>query len=94
MPINSSFCALRVSGDEMEDEGINDGDFILVKQRKNREIVQHNVVLINNYEKLLIKFIKKEKQLRAKILTRKRCPACKKKEDLDGRCGCTNQDAW
>lgn len=29
-----------------------------------------------------------------KMLARKRCPACGKKEDPDGRCKCTNQDAW
>ncbi|MEK7078952.1 MAG: hypothetical protein AAB929_02680 [Patescibacteria group bacterium] len=28
-----------------------------------------------------------------KTLARK-CPACGKKEDPDGRCKCTNQDAW
>lgn len=35
----------------------------------------------------------KSKQADKKMLARK-CYACGKKEDLDGRCRCTNQDAW
>jgi hypothetical protein len=36
--------------------------------------------------------IKSEKE--NKILRRKRCPICHKKEDPDGRCQCVNKDAW
>ena len=86
--------ALQVVGDSMIDENINNGDFVLVRQQKIRKASQCNVILINNYEKILTKFVKKEKRLKAKMLTRKRCSACGKKEDPDGRCLCVNQDAW
>ena len=36
----------------------------------------------------------KLKQANKRILSRKKCPACGGKEDPDGRCKCTNQDAW
>ena len=39
-------------------------------------------------------FVVKPKQADKKILSRKKCPACGEKEDPDGRCRCTNQDAW
>ena len=94
LPKRGNFSALRVSGDEMKDDGVNNGNFVLVRQRKIRKTDQCSVVLINNYEKILSKFIKKEKRFKIKMLTKKRCSACGKKEDPDGRCLCVNQDAW
>ncbi|MGB2762700.1 MAG: transcriptional repressor LexA [Minisyncoccales bacterium] len=52
------FYALRVIGNSMIDENINDGDIVLVKQQSIAENGQKVVVLIDNYEATLKKFYK------------------------------------
>jgi len=52
------FYALRVVGNSMVDENINDGDIILVKQQSVAENGQKVVALIDNYEATLKKFYK------------------------------------
>ncbi len=54
------FYALRVSGNSMIDENINDGDIILVKQQNTAENGQKVVALIDNYETTLKKFYKEK----------------------------------
>jgi SOS regulatory protein LexA len=58
LPRSGEFYALRVIGNSMIDENINDGDIILVKQQSVAENGQKVVALIDNYEATLKKFYK------------------------------------
>ena len=58
------FYALRVIGNSMVDENINDGDIILVKQQNIAENGQKIVALIDNYEATLKKFYKERGYIR------------------------------
>lgn len=64
LPKNGDFYALRVSGNSMIDENINDGDVVLVKQQEVAENGQRVVALIDNYEATLKKFYKEKGQIR------------------------------
>lgn len=56
--------ALRVVGESMIDEGIRDGDTILVKQQSTAENGQKVVALIDNHEATLKKFYKERGHIR------------------------------
>ena len=58
LPRSGEFYALRVIGNSMIDENINDGDIVLVKQQSVAENGQKVVALIDNYEAALKKFYK------------------------------------
>src|SRR3989338_5255358 len=58
LPKSADLFALRVSGDSMIDENINDGDVILVRHKETAENGQKVVALINNQEATLKKFYK------------------------------------
>ena len=98
LPKNGNCYALRVRGNSMIEENIKDGDIVLVKQQKLAENVGRGSTLIADYEIRLKRFQKKQEKIELKItkklLMRKRCPICHKKEDPDGRCECVNKDAW
>ena len=64
LPRSGEFYALRVIGNSMIDENINDGDVILVKQRSVAENGQKVVALIDNYEATLKKFYKERGHIR------------------------------
>jgi len=64
LPRSGDFYALRVMGDSMIDEGINDGDVILVKQQSIAENGQKVVALVDNYEATLKKFYKERGYIR------------------------------
>ncbi len=64
LPKSGNFYALRVAGDSMVDENINDGDTILVKQQSTAENGQKVVALLNNNEATLKKFYKERGQIR------------------------------
>jgi len=64
LPKNGDFYALRVSGNSMIDENINDGDIVLVKQQEVADNGQRVVALIDNYEATLKKFYKERNQIR------------------------------
>ena len=64
IPSSSEVYALRVAGNSMVDENINDGDTILVKQQNTAENGQKVVALINNNEATLKKFYKERGQIR------------------------------
>ena len=64
VPSLSKIYALRVVGDSMIDENINDGDTILVKQQSTAENGQKVVALVNNNEATLKKFYKERGQIR------------------------------
>lgn len=61
---NQNIFALRVAGNSMIDENINDGDIILVKQQNTAENGQKVVVLIDNSETTLKRFYKEKNQIR------------------------------
>ncbi len=64
LPRSGEFYALRVLGNSMIDENINDGDVVLVKQQSIAENGQKVVALINNYEATLKKFYKENGHIR------------------------------
>lgn len=59
-----NFYALRVAGNSMIDENINDGDVVLVKEQQTAENGQKVVALIDNYEATLKTFYKEKNQIR------------------------------
>ena len=61
---SGKFYALRVSGESMIDENINDGDLVLVKQQTVADDGQKVVALIDNCEATLKKFYKERGQIR------------------------------
>jgi len=64
IPSSSEVYALRVVGNSMVDEKINDGDIILVKHQATAENGQKVVALIDNHEATLKKFYKEHGQIR------------------------------
>ena len=56
--------ALRVQGDSMIDDGINDGDTILIKKQETAENGQKVVALLNGYEATLKTFYKEKGHVR------------------------------
>lgn len=64
LPRAGEFYALRVVGDSMIDENINDGDLILVKQQDTAENGQKIVALVDNHEATLKKFYKEKNFIR------------------------------
>ena len=64
IPSSSKVYALRVTGNSMVEENINDGDTILVKQQSTAENGQKVVALINNGEATLKKFYKERGHIR------------------------------
>ncbi len=64
IPLAGEFYALRVAGNSMIDENINDGDLVLVKQQDTAENGQKVVALVDNYEATLKKFYKEKNHIR------------------------------
>lgn len=64
IPSSSEVYALRVVGNSMVDENINDGDVVLIRQQETAENGQKVVALIDNYEATLKKFYKERGHIR------------------------------
>jgi site-specific DNA-methyltransferase (adenine-specific) len=64
LPFGGEYYALRVVGDSMIDENINDGDVVLVKSQNTAENGQKVVALVDNQEATLKKFYKERGQIR------------------------------
>ena len=64
IPHSGKFYALRVAGESMMDENINDGDIVLVKQQNTASNGQKVVALIDNCEATLKKFYKEQGHIR------------------------------
>ncbi len=65
LPFSSgNYYALRVAGDSMIDERINDGDIVLVKEQNTAENGQKVVALVNNSEATLKTFYKEKGHIR------------------------------
>jgi len=71
LPRSGDFYALRVIGDSMVDEHINDGDIVLVKQQSVAENGQKVVALIDNHEATLKKFYKERGHIRLQPANKK-----------------------
>ncbi|MEM4270992.1 MAG: transcriptional repressor LexA [Candidatus Pacearchaeota archaeon] len=80
LPRSGEFYALRVIGNSMIDENINDGDIILVKQQSVAENGQKVVALIDNYEATLKKFYKERGYIRLQPANKTIEPIIIKKE--------------
>ena len=61
---NQAKCALRVQGDSMVDEGVNDGDTILINKQSTAENGDKVVALLNGNEATLKTFYKEKGQIR------------------------------
>src|SRR3989344_2468917 len=66
IPRSGKFYALRVLGNSMTEENINDGDVVLIKEQGTAENGQKVVALIDNYEAALKKFYKERGHIRLK----------------------------
>jgi len=64
LPSSGNFYALRVVGNSMIEENINDGDLVIVKQQDTAENGQKIVALIDDYETTLKKFYKEKGHIR------------------------------
>lgn len=64
LPRSSEIYALRVVGNSMIDENINDGDIVLVKQQDTAENGQKVVALIDNHEATLKKYYRERGHIR------------------------------
>ena len=64
IPSSAEVYALRVIGESMIDENINDGDVVLVRQQETAENGQKVVALIDNHEATLKKFYKERGHIR------------------------------
>ncbi len=71
LPRTGDFFALRVVGDSMVEESINDGDVVLVRQQTVAENGQKVVALINNTEATLKKYYKEQGHIRLQPANRK-----------------------
>ena len=96
---NENYYALRVSGDNIAGEGIQDGDIMLVRKHATTKDRFYLAVLIKvgNYIRRISHT--KQRQERIELImpiqyAKKKCPFCEQKQDVDGRCPCVNKDAW
>jgi len=64
LPRQGNIFALKVMGDSMVDENINDGDIILVKEQKTASNGQKVVALIDNYDTTVKKFYRERGKIR------------------------------
>ena len=80
LPRSGEFYALRVLGDSMLDENINNGDIVLVKQQSVAENGQKVVALINGCEATLKKFYKERGYTRLQPANKTVAPIIIKKE--------------
>ncbi len=74
IPPSSEVYALRVVGNSMTDENINDGDIILVRQQATAENGQKVVALLDNYQATLKKFYKERGYIRLQPANKKMEP--------------------
>src|SRR3989344_4815288 len=81
LPFSSgNYYALRVAGDSMKDERINDGDIVLVKEQKFAENGQKVVALLNNSEATLKTFYKERSCVRLEPANKNYAPIFVDKE--------------
>lgn len=74
LPVNGTLFALRVKGDSMIDENINDGDIVVAKSQSTAENGQRVVALIDSQEATLKKLYKDKGQVRLQPANKKYDP--------------------
>lgn len=74
IPSSSEVYALRVMGDSMIDENINDGDIVLVKYQETAENGQKVVALIDNHQATLKRFYKERGYIRLQLSNKNKEP--------------------
>jgi repressor LexA len=75
LPVSlQSIYALKVMGDSMIDENINDGDIVLVKHKATADNGEKVVALINNNEVTLKTFFREKNQIRLQPANKKMEP--------------------
>ncbi len=83
LPRVGNFFALRVVGESMRDEGIHDGDIILIKRQEIVENGQKIVALIDSYGVVLKKFYKEKGYIRLQSANKDFAPLIiKRSEEL------------
>lgn len=83
IPQSGDVYALRVSGESMIEENINDGDIILVKPQAVAENGQKVVALIDNYETTIKKFYNERGQIRLQPANKAMAPIIIKKGERE-----------
>ncbi|TSC67985.1 MAG: Modification methylase HpaI [Parcubacteria group bacterium Gr01-1014_72] len=79
---NDNYYALRVSGDSMADENINDGDIVLVKEQKTAENGQKVVALLDNSEVTLKTFYREKNRIRLQPANKNYAPIVVQNKDI------------
>lgn len=74
LPVNGTLFALRVKGDSMIDENIDDGDIVVAKSQSTAEDGQRVVALIDSQEATLKKLYKEKGQVRLQPANKKYDP--------------------
>lgn len=74
LPVNGTLFALRVKGDSMIDENIDDGDIVVAKSQSTAENGQRVVALIDSQEATLKKLYKEKGQVRLQPANKKYDP--------------------
>ena len=82
LPRSGDFFGLRVSGDSMIDENINDGDIVIIKKQPSADSGDKVVALIDNYEVTLKKIYKEKGKIRLQPANQKMEPIYIKPENL------------
>lgn len=80
LPANGNYYALKVQGNSMIDENINDGDVLLIKSQQTANNGDRVVALINNSEATLKRYYKEKNQIRLQPANRDFNPIIIKKE--------------
>ena len=80
LPQSSEVYALRVVGNSMIDENINDGDVVLIKRQETADNGQKVVALIDNHEATLKRFYKERGHIRLQPANRNMEPLIFKNE--------------
>ncbi|MFH1192783.1 MAG: transcriptional repressor LexA [Candidatus Jorgensenbacteria bacterium] len=83
IPQSGDVYALRVQGESMIEENINDGDIILVKPQAVAENGQKVVALIDNYETTIKKFYNERGQIRLQPANKTMAPIIIKKGEKE-----------
>ncbi len=84
LPANSDFYALRVAGDSMIDEGIFDGDLVIIKKQTSAENGQTVVAIIDNNQATLKKIYKEKGVFRLQPANQKMLPLFKTEVEVRG----------
>lgn len=77
-----NFFALKVAGDSMIEENINNGDIVVVKNQPTAENGQKVIALINNYEVTLKKLYREKNRIRLQPANPKMDPIFVKPDNL------------